>query len=224
MPRKAAHIIQWSTIAAVAIVVSVLSFYTVREITDADETNLAQQSLIDALAIELDTALNQGADVATPEQVAADVADDVADDVSGAEVTPSNMQGERGDAGPPGEQGEPGLDGRLPTDTEIQSAVVQFCVGDTCTGPVGTSGIDGAVGPVGATGVGEQGPIGPQGEQGFTGEPGPAGPQGETGLTGAQGGAGPAGPQGVPGVSPTTLTCVSIDGNPQGPFTCSVTA
>ena len=57
---------------------------------------LAQQELIDRLALTVDEAISQGAAVQTPEEIA--------EEVPAAEVSPSTEEGDRGEQGPPGLQ------------------------------------------------------------------------------------------------------------------------
>jgi hypothetical protein len=218
MPTFRNRVITWSAIAALFVAMSVLSWYTATNINDSEAADDAQQALIDALSVELDVAREQGANVDTPEQVA--------ESVGGAEVTAPGPQGERGDAGPPGqqgEQGEPGPAGHTPTNAELTGLIAQFCE-TNCVGPAGTPGSPGPIGEPGSPGAagaqGEPGPAGPPGEPGPEGPIGPAGPAGADGAPGPVGPAGPQGPAGADGISPTTLTCVRTDGDPQV-FTCT---
>lgn len=100
------------------------------------ESDLAEQrQLTDALAVVVDSAIAQGAEVADPEAVADDV---------GGEVSQQGPQGERGEAGPPGPQGERGEQGP--------------------PGPQGPTGPVGPPGPEGEPGEqGPPGPQGPAG-------------------------------------------------------------
>lgn len=167
-----------------------------------------QQELIDKLAVQVDSAIQQGADVSTPEQVA--------DQVTGAQPTPAGPQGERGEAGPVGPAGPPGV----VLQTDVENAVASYCASGICRGPTGATGEAGAAGasappPTDAqvaqavaaycsTGActGPPGPAGSTGSTGNTGAEGPAGnngSNGDTGATGAQGDPGPPGVQGEPG-------------------------
>lgn len=138
----------------------------------------AQQELIDKLAVQLDTAIDQGADVPTPEVVAAEVPD--------AEVSPPvGPAGERGEAGAPGATGSSGLPG-----SQGEPGT---------TGAAGTTGLRGPEGEKGDKGdPGSAGPVGPQGD------PGPAGPQGDPGVPGPQGSQGSQGDPGATGGMPGT--------------------
>lgn len=222
----------WAGVIGIGVGMTFLSIYVVDSINDTRARTASQQALIDALAIELDTARNQGADVETPEQVA---------ETFDAEPTPPNIRGERGDAGPPGPPGEPGLvgepgpPGRAPTSAEVFTAVLEFCAGDRCVGPTGrapttaeirtavdayclTVGCTGQPGSSGATGpAGPPGATGAPGEPGATGEPGPQGPPGEPGPQGPQGEPGPPGP------AVNTVTCTPGP-TPADPLTCTVTS
>ena len=142
---------------------------TADQIDNLEQAKLAQQELIDKLSVQLDLAIEQGADVAAPEVVAAQVPD--------AEVSPiSGAQGERGESGLPGEPGTPGLPG------------VQGSSGPQ--GEKGEKGDTGLTGSPGAPGIaldgqdGADGATGPRGDVGPTGAQGDPGPKGDTGATG----------------------------------------
>jgi hypothetical protein len=174
----------------------------------------ARQALIDSLAQTVEAAKQQGADVPSPEEVAAEV--------PGAEVSPAGPQGERGSVGPvgpqgpPGRQGEPGEPGTPGAAGVAGAAGATGATGDTGAqgepGQQGAPGAQGVPGPQGAPGPGPSdaqvlaavqafcamnagcvGPAGPAGPAGPQGEPGPQGP------VGPEGPVGPAGPQGEPG-------------------------
>ena len=180
------------------------------DIDAAEELNAAQQELIDRLALTVDEAINQGAAVQTPEEIAEEVPE--------ADVSEVTDEGERGGSGPPGPAGPPGV----VSEADIEAAVAAFCAGGVCRGPAGATGADGAnappptdaqvaqavsaycangacVGPAGATGsTGATGATGQPGES-IQGEQGVPGPPGRTGETGAQGEPGPPGRTGEPG-------------------------
>lgn len=156
----------------------------------------SQQVLIDKLASTVDAARAQGANVPTPEVVAAAVPE--------AAVSAPGAQGERGVVGPAGENG---ADGRPPTATEIADAVTEYC-SPLLTGPCrGSQGDPGAAGAAGVDGQSVIGPAGVNGTDGTNGIDGAPGAQGEPGPAGVQGDPGVAGPEGQPSVVP----------GPQGP-------
>jgi hypothetical protein len=187
------HVVTWSAIALLAGCTSLLALYMVSSVNDSERKADQQQQLIDGLAVELDAAREQGADVATPEEVA--------EEVDGAQPSPPGPQGERGEAGAVGPEGPQGPPGRTPTDAEIRQLILDVCNGN-CVGAPGTPGVPGPpgesiTGPPGPAGEnGADGTDGSDGAPGSPGEPGvqgPAGPQGEPGPTG------PAGADGAPG-------------------------
>lgn len=158
-----------------------------------------QQALIDSLAQTVDAAREQGANVPSPEQVAAQVPD--------ADVSQPGPQGERGSVGAPGPAGPPGPQG------DTGATGLPGAAGSA--GSAGTPGLNGQDGADGATGTkGDTGTPGAAGSPGPQGEPGPAPSDAQilaavdqfcashggcVGPTGATGEVGPAGPQGDPG-------------------------
>lgn len=166
-------------------------------VSDADSERAAQQDLIDRLSVELDSADEQGADVATPEEIA--------ETIEGSKVSPLGPKGERGEVGPPGAQGERGPVGPQGPPGEPGAIGPQGSPGDAgqdgAPGPFGPSGPQGEPGGPGSDGAdgadGATGDQGPAGATGSQGEPGVAGPQGEVGPVG------PAGAEGAPGPGPT---------------------
>lgn len=193
---------------------------------------VADLSLLrDAQAAEIDSAIDQGAEVRTPEEIAEETP-------GSAEPSPQGPQGERGEIGPAGprgpegprgERGFPGVsgrDGKDGIDGKDGSRGPQGVPGSR--GPAGDPGVagpTGSPGPVGAEGSpGIPGVPGPQGDSGSAGEqgiPGPAGADGAPGPAGPQGDSGPAGPKGEPGVS---VEAVALDVvNDEGTCTATVT-
>jgi len=194
----------WLVMGAGVVVIAWLLIVTFVQIDakyDGQKLENQQQVLIDRLATVLDEAIAQGANVASPEAIAAGV--------EGATVSGIGPQGERGEAGPtgpPGEEGDRGPQG-VTGDVGAQGVAgppgPQGDPGPTgAPGSSGSNGTDGAPGSLGAVGlqgeIGAQGPAGPSGAQG---DPGPAGAQGDPGAAGP---AGAPGADGAPGAPATT--------------------
>lgn len=232
-PHRRHLLTMYVGVLLIAVCMGLLSFYVVSSVNNERDRNSSQQLLIDALSVQIDEALSQGAEVSTPEQVA--------ETVEGADVTAAGSAGERGEAGPPGPPGEAG---RPPTEAEITEAIEEFilgyCAANSCRGPEGrpptTAEISAAVSAycaaTGCSGVsgatGEPGPAGPQGQPGAEGPQGVPGTNGVDGAPGPQGEVGPVGPQGEPGPvgpAPITMTCTPDDAlNLAGAWSCTVTS
>lgn len=120
------------------------------------------------------------------------------------EVSPTGLQGERGEQGEQGERGEQGLQGERGTQGMRGPIGREGPQGVTgATGQQGISGAQGERGVLGEAGArgesGAQGVQGLPGEQGLRGEQGVAGAQGERGAKGETGDSGVAGAGGLPG-------------------------